>query len=141
MNWKIRNLIMVMILVIAPGAFTGLLASDNLEWEVYQTLKLDASPIDVAITYDGRKIFILTDEGKVLIYSTSTRPEATIDVGKHVDQIKLGPRGDTLILGSGKNKTVQVISIDFIQQINTSGSPFKGSEEAPIVIAVFDDFQ
>ena len=27
------------------------------------------------------------------------------------------PRGDTLILGSGKNKTVQMITIDFIQQI------------------------
>ena len=141
MNWKMRNLIMVLILVIVPGAFAGVLASDNLEWEVYQTLQLDASPIDVAITLDGRKIFILTDKGKILIYSTSKQPDATIDVGKHVDQIKLGPRGDTLILGSGKNKTVQVISIDFVQTINTSGSPFKGPAEAPVVIAVFDDFQ
>ena len=141
MNLKIHNLIMVMFFVIVTGAFSGALASDNLEWEVYQTLKLDASPIDVAITPDGRKIFILTDQGKVLIYSSSTRPEATIDVGKHVDQIKLGPRGDTLIVGSGRNKTVQVISIDFIQTINTSGSPFKGPADAAVVIAVFDDFQ
>ena len=141
MNWKMRNLIMVLIWVIVPGAFAGVLASDNLEWEVYQTLQLDASPIDVAITLDGRKIFILTDQGKILIYSTSKQPDATIDVGKHVDQIKLGPRGDTLILGSGKNKTVQVVSIDFVKTINTSESPFKGPADASVVIAVFDDFQ
>ncbi len=132
---------MVLILAIVPYAFSDVMASDNLEWKVYQTLQLDTKPIDVAITPDGRKIFILTEQGEILIYSSSTEPEAKIDVGKHVDQIKLGPRGDTLILNSGKNKTVQVITIDFIQTINTSGSPFKGPEDAPVVIAVFDDFQ
>jgi DNA-binding beta-propeller fold protein YncE len=141
MNWKNRKLIMVLIFVIVPGAFASVLASDNLEWDVYQTLQLDATPIDVALTPDGRKIYILTEQGEILIYSSSTKPEAKIDVGKHVDQIKLGPKGDTLILSSGKKKTVQVITIDFIQTINTSGSPFKGPAEAPVVIAVFDDFQ
>ena len=141
MNRKIRKLILVMVLVIVPGVFTGALASDNLEWDVYQTLNLDASPVDVAVTYDGRKIFILTDQGDILVYSSSKKPDARINVGKHVDAIKLGPRGDTLILSSGKNKTVQMVTIDFIQTINTSGSPFKGQEDARVVIAVFDDFQ
>ena len=132
---------MVLVLVVVPGAFTGALASDNLEWDVFKTLNLDASPIDVAVTYDGRKMFILTDQGEILVYSSKKQPDARINVGKHVDQIKLGPRGDTLILSSGKNKTVQMVTIDFIQTINTAGSPFKGQEDAPIVIAVFDDFQ
>ena len=141
MNWKIRKWIMVVVLLIAPGVFAGALASDNLEWDVFQTLNLEASPIDVAVTYDGRKIFVLTDQGEILVYSSSTKPEAKINVGQHVDRIKLGPRGDTLILSSGKNKTVQVVTIDFIKTINTSGSPFKGPEDASVVIAVFDDFQ
>ena len=132
---------MVYILLIVPGAFAGALAADNLEWDVFQTLNLDAPPIDVAITNDGRKLFILTDQGEILVYSRSTKPDSKINVGKHVDRIKLGPRGDTLILSSGKNKTVQMVNIDFIQTINTAGSPFKGSEDAPVVIAVFDDFQ
>ena len=141
MNLKYRKWIMVLVLLITPGAFVGALASDNLEWDVFQTLDLDASPIDVAVTYDGRKLFILTDQGEILVYSSSKKPDARINVGKHVDQIKLGPRGDTLILSSGKNKTVQMITIDFIQTINTAGSPFKGQENASVVIAVFDDFQ
>jgi hypothetical protein len=141
MNLKNRKWIMMLVLLIAPGTFAGALSSDNLEWDVFQTLNLEASPIDVAVTYDGRKLFILTDQGEILVYTSSKEPEARINVGKHVDQIKLGPRGDTLILSSGKNKTVQMVTIDFIQTINTTGSPFKGQEDAPIVIAVFDDFQ
>jgi hypothetical protein len=39
------------------------------------------------------------------------------------------------------NKTVEIVTIDFIQNINVSGSPFKGPEDAAVVIAVFDDFE
>ena len=37
--------------------------------------------------------------------------------------------------------TVQIAQLEFIQSINIAGSPFKGSEDAPVVIVVFDDFQ
>jgi hypothetical protein len=53
----------------------------------------------------------------------------------------MGPGGDSLILNSNKNKTVQIIVLDFIQNINIFGSPYKGSDDAPVVVAVFDDFQ
>ena len=132
---------MVFTSVIVLGAFAGGAASDNVEWNVYKTLQLDATPIDLAITPDGRRIFVLTDQGEILVYSSATNIEATLNVGKHVDQIKLGPGEDTLILKSGKDKTVQIVTIDFIQNINVSGSPFKGAKNAPIVIATFDDFQ
>ncbi|MGD8993359.1 MAG: hypothetical protein PVI00_18010 [Desulfobacterales bacterium] len=141
MNWKYRRWILVLVFIIVPVAFAGASASDKLEWEVYQTLKLDASPIDVAATRDGRRIFILTDQGEILVYSSTQKPDARMNVGQHVDRIKLGPRGDTLILSSSKNKSVQMVTIEFIQTINTAGSPFKGKADAPVVIAVFDDFQ
>ena len=141
MNRKRLKRIAIFSSIMVLGAFALALATENIEWDVYETLRLDTTPIDVSISPDGRKIFVLTDQGKVLIFSTSTRPEAQIEVGKHIDQIKSGPRGDTLILTSSKKKTVQVVGIDYIQTINTSGSPFKGSEDAPVVIAVFDDFQ
>jgi hypothetical protein len=67
--------------------------------------------------------------------------EGKIHVGQHVDQIKSGPRGDTLIITSSQNKTVQVVSLDFFQNVNVSGAPFKGAEDAAVVIAVFDDFE
>jgi hypothetical protein len=141
MNWKNFKSIIVFSSLIVMGAFATSLASENVEWNILKTLQLDATPIDVVITPDGRRIYVLTDQGEVLIYSSMTKMEAKIDVGQHVDQLKLGPRGETLILTSGENKTVQIVTVDFIQKINVSGAPFKGPEGAPVVIAVFDDFQ
>ena len=135
------KLVLLLTLTIVMGALTSSFASDNVEMNVYKTLQLEETPIDVAISPDGRRIFVLTDRGEIVVYSSAAKIEAKLDVGQHVDQIKLGPRGDTLILKSGKNKTVQIVSVDFIQKINTSGSPFKGPEDAPVVIALFDDFQ
>ena len=95
----------------------------------------------MVISPDGRRIFVLTNQGEILVYSSTTNLEATLKVGKQVDQIKLGPGEDTLILKSSKDKTVQLVGLDFIQNINVSGAPFKGPEDAAVVIAVFDDFQ
>ena len=141
MKPKKIKLILLLTMAIVLGAFTNSFASDSVEWNVYKTLKLEESPIDVALSPDGRRIFVLNDQGEIVIYSSAGKIEAKIDVGKHVDQLKLGPRGDSLILSSSKNKTVEIVTLDFIQNINVSGSPFKGPADAPVVIAVFDDFQ
>jgi hypothetical protein len=141
MKLKKIKMILLFTMAIVLGAFTSGPASDNVEWNVYKTLQLEATPVDVAVSPDGMRIFVLTDQGEIVIYSSAGTIEAKIDVGQHVDQIKLGPRGASLVLSSGKNKTVQIVTLDFIQKINVSGAPFKGAEDAAVVIAVFDDFQ
>ena len=135
------KLILLLTMAIVLGAFANSYASDNVEWNVYKTLQLEETPIDVAGSPDGRRIFVLTDRGEVIIYSSAGKIEAKIDVGQHVNQLKLGPKGNSLILSSGKNKTVEIVTLDFIRKINVSGSPFKGPEDAAVVIAVFDDFE
>jgi DNA-binding beta-propeller fold protein YncE len=116
-------------------------AAASVEWNVLKTLQLEAAPIDVAVSPDGKLIFVLTEQGQILIYSSGGPLKDKIDVGNHFDHIKVGPRGEKLILNSRKNKSVQVITLDFIQDINVSSSPFKGSEDAAVVVAVFDDFE
>ena len=141
MKLKDIKTFILLTIVIVPFSITNIFASDSVEWTIQKTLQLEAVPNDVAVSPDGRRIFVLTDQGEILIYSSAGKVEAKIDVGKHVDKIQMSPKGDVLILNSRKNKTVQVITLDFIQNINVSGSPFKGPEDASIVIAVFDDFQ
>ena len=119
----------------------NLFASDTVEWSILETLQLEEAAIDMAVSPDGRRIFVLTEQGNVFIYSSAGRARVKLDVGKHVDQIKVGPIGDTLILNSRKNKSLRIIALDFIQNINVLGSPFKGREDAPIVVAVFSDFE
>ena len=58
-----------------------------------------------------------------------------------MDAIKPGPREDILFLSSRKDMTVKLITLDFIRNIDVSGAPFKGAADAPVVIAVFDDFE
>ena len=111
------------------------------EWEIKSELKLDSQPLDVAVPSRGNSFFVLTRSGKILIYSFNGQLKDKIDVGKDVDQIKAGPSDEWLFLSSRKNKTVEIIHIDLIQHIDISGSPFRGSKNAPIVIAVFSDFQ
>jgi len=122
--------------------FTWLASSPaTVEWNVAGTLNLKEKPRDAAMALNGKWVFVLTDTGEILIYGADGKLKDTISVGKSVDGIKVGPREDVLVLTSGKDKTVQIIILDFIQEINISGSPVKGKVDAPVAIATFNDFQ
>jgi len=136
---KRKFVVCLLAILIVPGLVTQSLAF--VEWNINKTLKLDTQPLDVTVSQNGNSIFVLTESGKILIYSSDGNLKDKIDVGKHVDQIKSGPGEEWLFLSSRKNKTIEILHIDFIQHIDISGSPFKGSENAPVVIAVFSDFQ
>jgi len=105
------------------------------------TLQTEAIPIDVSVSPDGRSTFVLTDQGNVVVYDHLGNLTETIKVGSHIDQIEIGPGGERLFATSRQNKTVEIILLDFISNINTRGAVFKGPEDAPVTIAVFSEFQ
>ena len=113
----------------------------EVEMDVKKTFEVKKTPLDVAISVKGRWIFVLTHQGELMIYSPDGTLKDTISVGKTIDRVRSGPVDDVLLLSSTKDKTVQVITLDFVQKINVAGSPFKGPVDAPVVIAVFDDFE
>jgi hypothetical protein len=116
-------------------------AFSEVDWEVTQKIDLEASPIDVAVSLDDRWIFILNNNGEVLVYSKDGVLNDTLNVGKYVSKIKVGPHNNQLFLQSKKKKTVEMVELDFIWDINVEGSPFKGPADAPVVITLFTDFQ
>ena len=136
---KLKLKISVFACLIGLVSFTHSLA--EVEWSVQKTVKIDDTPVDVSVSAKGRWTFVLTSQGDILIYSAEGNLKDKITVGSHIDSIKAGPRDDILFLTSRKNKTLQVVALDFIQDIDVSGSPFKGPADAPVVIAVFSDFQ
>lgn len=113
----------------------------TVEWDMQRTVTLDQLPRDVVVSVNGTWTFILTDGGNILIYSADGQLNGTIAVGTHVDGIKAGPQEESLFLVSRKNKTVQQIALDFVREIEVSNAPFMGPADAPVVIAVFNDFQ
>ena len=110
----------------------------QLEWDVWKTFETEETPLDVAAT--PRLLFVLTDRAQVLVYLPNGKLMAKIPVEKSIDKIDTIPGGSALFLSSRRDKKIQILSLDFVQPISTIG-PFKGAVDAPVVIAVFSDFQ
>jgi hypothetical protein len=128
----------VIVVILLCFAITAVAKTD---WQVRQEFKLEQAPIDLLVSSKNKWIYILTGNGQILIYTTRGQLKDTINVGPDVDHIKAGPRDDMLFLLSGEDKTVRAITIDFTEEITTQGSPARGPADAPVTIAVFNDFQ
>ena len=136
---KRKRFVFLLTLSIILALFAPCFAA--VEWDIPKTLNLKRPPLDMAISRSGTWIFILMDQGEILVYSSNGNLDSKIKIGTHVDQIEAGPVDEILILKSRKDKTVQILTLDFIKTIDLSGSPFKGPADAPVAIAVFSEFQ
>jgi DNA-binding beta-propeller fold protein YncE len=116
-------------------------AQAEVEKGATKTLKLEAKPIDMAVSADGKYTYILAEGGKILIFDTSGQIKDTLTVSESVVSIGTSPKGDFLLLADSKENTLEVVKISFVVDIDISGLPFKGPENAPVVIAVFNDYQ
>jgi len=116
-------------------------AAATVEWSQQRVFQTDGAPVDMAVSADGKFTFVLTDAGRVLIYSAQGQEEGSLEVGKSITGIASSPTGDQLFLLDRDNKAVQIVEVEFVQQINTVGAPFKGPADAPVVIALFSDYQ
>ena len=112
----------------------------EVQFRLLDSKTLDAAPIDMAVSTNGRWLFVLTNEGEVVIFSSDDQRMETIKVGKHLDRIEVGATEETLFLMSRKAKKVVTISLDFTKRINVVGAPFKGPADAPVEIVLFTDF-
>lgn len=113
----------------------------KLDWNIEKTWDLPAKPLDLVYGLDGKHVFILTDQHTVLIYTSQGELKGSIPVDKGVSAIDIEPRGNRLYLIDQEKKTFSDLSVDFIANINIKGSPFRGLDTAPVVIAVFTDFE
>ena len=129
------------LLILFVAALLPLTARAKVDWEVTGAIQLDEIPVAVAHSQEKDLTFLLTDQGKVLIYSTDGKRVGTVPVDPSVTDIAISPKGDQLYLINAKRKTLQTVDIDFIVNIPVAGSPFLGPAEAGVVVVVFSDFQ
>jgi len=135
-NTHASILTMILVLVFAvPHVFA------EVEWKIDTTFSLSETPLDTAASSNGKWIFILTDAGKINIYTVQGAHRETIDVGTDVDKIRTGSDPNIIYLQSRKKKTVEVLVLDFIMDFDLTGSPVKGPVDAPVTIVEFSDFQ
>jgi hypothetical protein len=111
------------------------------ESEVLKSLSLEAAPLDVAVSADGRWTFVLLPKGEIQVYSASGELQGGLRVGEGAERIAPSPQGDRLFVTSRSPQELSIVGVDFVYPIDVTGSPFKGPAGAPVVVAVYSDFQ
>ncbi len=102
---------------------------------------LDVLPLDVVSSETGSMIFILS-KGELVLYSSEKNEiihRSAID--NQYDKMTYSGKTNTLILTSSSSGALKIIQVEQIYDILLSGLPFKGPFDAPVTIAVFDDYQ
>jgi hypothetical protein len=125
-------------LVISTSGWTATL---GVEATRLKQISIDKKPLDVATATDGKLMFVLVP-GEVLIFSNlEDTPLNRIGVDAQFDRMTFAEKLDLLILSSTTDKKVDMVRIELISDISIEGSPYLGRADAPVTIAVFDDYQ
>lgn len=112
-----------------------------IDWRLIKDVSLDDPPIDIATTQDGSHIFILTANAILVYARKDDKIINRIPVDKVYDKISFSKARNEFVLTSAASKSLNIIKIYPIVQINTEGLPFLGPLNAPVSVVVFDDYQ
>lgn len=113
----------------------------ELEWTQKKQFTLDASPLDVAASADGKWFFVLS-KGEILVYSgQNDKLLSRIPVDSSFDSIAYVQPDNSVIVTSSTDKTVKMIELAVVHSFSEAGLPFQGGEKAPVTLAVFSDYQ
>lgn len=113
----------------------------QVEWAVSGALKADEPILDFAVSPDGKHFFVLTKGGNISIYDKDGKPAGKIATAKDWDRIAISGDGGRIFLSQNQAGTIEWLDFDFVVDIDLSGSPYRGPAGAPVVLAVFSDFQ
>ncbi len=117
------------------------IASAAVQKGISKNIKTEGTPLDIAVSAEGKNTFVLLEGGLVQILGINGRSEGTIEVSKSAVGIDVSPRGDMIFLADRDKKSIEIVALDHIININIAGSPFKGPVDAPVIIAEFSDYQ
>jgi hypothetical protein len=138
---KAARRLVIFLLIIVSWLSVPQLIYAELDLTLINQTNLDVKPLDIAASVDGKSIYILA-RGEILIYSIDEgKVSNRIPIDKDFDKLTYSARNNVLILTSSESKTLKIIQVDVIYKIAVDGLPFKGPANAPVTIAVFDDYQ
>lgn len=113
----------------------------SLEWRTLTSMELPAKPLHFKRSLDGKYLFVLTEDHRVLVYDQRNNLQGSIPVDPGVTNLDIAPQGQLLHLIDTEKQVTSTIAIDFIVDIDITSSAFKGEIDAPVTIVVFSDFQ
>jgi hypothetical protein len=111
------------------------------EKNVIRTISVPHTPVDTVVSGDGKIFFVLTSGGKVYIYADNGTLKDVLEVDGTPEMITSSPSGDVVFLTDKESGSVQIVAVDFVQNIDLAGAAVRGDPNGVVTIAIFSDFQ
>ncbi len=110
-------------------------------WNLQDQWNFDGKIKSMVHGLDGKNVYLLNDKNEVVVLTTHGIELGRVPVNKGVTAIDISPKGETLYLIDNNTGTFTSLDIDFVVDIEVTGSPFKGPEDAPVTMTIFTDFE
>jgi protein-disulfide isomerase len=135
--WKY---LLMMILMVIPllGAAT---AVAEIEGEVIDTRAFTKPPVDLLLSSGGEYLYVLLPGGHLEVYDRKGKSMGTIKVDPVFKKLRQGPSEDLLWLSTPARTEAQLLAVNIVREIPTTGSPSQGPADAPVTIVIFSDFE
>ena len=109
--------------------------------EVLNNIRLEAAPLDVAVSEDGLWIYVLTESARLSIYTREGELQGSVAVPEGSRQIAVSPVQDILIITNPMGRTLQTVRINLEHTFSYENSPTLGPADAPVTLVEFTDFE
>lgn len=136
MKFVCRSLFALMVM----AGLTGPVQAE-MDWQVLGNIDVDAEVRDMAVSAEGRWIYVLTAGNEIRLYSSGGKLKGTMPIDPGYTQIKAGPREDILLVANKNHQSIQLVSVNPVNDFQLGDAPIKGPGNAPVTITVFSDFE
>jgi hypothetical protein len=116
-------------------------AHANVELTPLSQTALNVQPLDVATSPDGKRVFVLTGREIVVYSPPDGKITDRIRLSERFERISYASEANLLFLTSSATGSLKTVKVEPVFVVETAGRPFKGPADAPVTIAVFDDYQ
>ncbi len=138
---KIGKMTVALLLLVLAQVLVPDQVPAALEWSLKKQLKLEQTPVDVAVSADGKWIFVLSS-GEITVYAAQDdKVIKHIPLDKSFDRLVYTAPDNSLVVTSSAEKTMKIIQLDVTHTFSLDGLPFMGSKNAPVTLVVFSDYQ
>lgn len=114
-------------------------AAAALQVEGTQTLSLPKAALDVAVTLDGTRLYVLLKGGEVQVLTPAGELLGKFGVAANAEQLAVSAEGDLLFVTAGQQLGVFELATQY--ELPVLNSPAKGPANAPVTLTVFSDFE